>query len=384
MNNIYTNDPLGYYNILGVSAYASARDIKLNYRDRAKEWHPDYNKAPNAMEQFQKISIAYDILQNEALRLEYDLFALAYTSKNYPQMDILDIIKDRQKQENPFVRIISLQYVTGKFVKFSFREEKLACSQAQAKSEVLKCSLLNWLVGWWSIKSFGKNIKALLANYNLIGQNKQDNLTLLIHNAVAYNREGKKEKAYLSAFQALDYANDIQKEKIGEFLRSLEINKNYKLPKWNDTRLKIFQLIIPFLLLMSIAYPFAKSYNFSNSTQKDNEITYFQRVKYANGGEFVDDIVVSKIFDIPLDYDDDTKLYHVVEDVSVMYGPGKKFDVMNKLAKGHTVRITGHSVDKKWYRVMLDNADMGFLQSQEIRQGKGNEIPTFSQIIEQK
>lgn len=58
---MYNRDPLEYYQVLEVSPDADARTIKLSYRDRAKEWHPDYNKAENAMEHFQKISVAYDV-----------------------------------------------------------------------------------------------------------------------------------------------------------------------------------------------------------------------------------------------------------------------------------------------------------------------------------
>ena len=40
---MYNRDPLEYYQVLEVSPDADARTIKLSYRDRAKEWHPDYN-----------------------------------------------------------------------------------------------------------------------------------------------------------------------------------------------------------------------------------------------------------------------------------------------------------------------------------------------------
>lgn len=49
-------------NLLGLSADADVYQIKLAYRKKAKEYHPDINKASNATEMFQKINEAYEFL----------------------------------------------------------------------------------------------------------------------------------------------------------------------------------------------------------------------------------------------------------------------------------------------------------------------------------
>lgn len=51
--------------LLGLSIDADIYEIKLAYRKKAKEYHPDINKAENATEMFQKINEAYEFL-NEA------------------------------------------------------------------------------------------------------------------------------------------------------------------------------------------------------------------------------------------------------------------------------------------------------------------------------
>lgn len=51
--------------ILGVPYNADKYQIKLAYRKKAKEYHPDLNKAPNATEMFQKINNAYEFLNDK-------------------------------------------------------------------------------------------------------------------------------------------------------------------------------------------------------------------------------------------------------------------------------------------------------------------------------
>lgn len=50
--------------MLGVEYNADKYQIKLAYRKKAKEYHPDINKSPNATEMFQKINEAYEFLSD--------------------------------------------------------------------------------------------------------------------------------------------------------------------------------------------------------------------------------------------------------------------------------------------------------------------------------
>ncbi|XP_046672184.1 protein tumorous imaginal discs, mitochondrial-like isoform X2 [Homalodisca vitripennis] len=61
-----------YYEILGVSRNASAKDIKKSYFQLAKKYHPDTNKDPDAVKRFQEVSEAYEVLSDEGKRKEYD------------------------------------------------------------------------------------------------------------------------------------------------------------------------------------------------------------------------------------------------------------------------------------------------------------------------
>ena len=66
-----------YYEVLGVGKSASKEEIKLAYRKKALEWHPDRNKSSDAEEKFKEINEAYEILSNDQKKTAYDQFGHA-------------------------------------------------------------------------------------------------------------------------------------------------------------------------------------------------------------------------------------------------------------------------------------------------------------------
>lgn len=62
------------YEILGVSKDASDSEIKKAFRRRARELHPDVNKAADAEDQFKELNEAYDVLSDSNKRAQYDRF----------------------------------------------------------------------------------------------------------------------------------------------------------------------------------------------------------------------------------------------------------------------------------------------------------------------
>lgn len=53
-----------YYDILELPENASDDDIRRAYRRKAKEFHPDLNKAPDANARFLQVKRAYEVLLN--------------------------------------------------------------------------------------------------------------------------------------------------------------------------------------------------------------------------------------------------------------------------------------------------------------------------------
>jgi len=63
-----------YYDILGVSKTAEKDEIKGAFRKKARECHPDVNKAPDAEAQFKELGKAYETLMDEDKRSLYDRY----------------------------------------------------------------------------------------------------------------------------------------------------------------------------------------------------------------------------------------------------------------------------------------------------------------------
>jgi len=67
-----SDDPKGYYKILGVDKNATEKEIKKAYRKLALKWHPDVCKEKDAEEQFKKLAEAYETLSDANKRRNYD------------------------------------------------------------------------------------------------------------------------------------------------------------------------------------------------------------------------------------------------------------------------------------------------------------------------
>jgi curved DNA-binding protein len=63
-----------YYQLLGVSRSADAKDIQRAYRKLARKYHPDVNKQAGAEDKFKQISEAYHVLTDPESRAQYDRY----------------------------------------------------------------------------------------------------------------------------------------------------------------------------------------------------------------------------------------------------------------------------------------------------------------------
>ena len=77
------------YDILEITSDATEIEIKKSYLHLVKLYHPDKNKLPNAVEHFQQIQTAYEILINPITREEYNKMT---PTKQINFMDMLNKI----------------------------------------------------------------------------------------------------------------------------------------------------------------------------------------------------------------------------------------------------------------------------------------------------
>ncbi len=61
-----------YYKILGVERDATEAKIKSAYRKLARQYHPDVNKSPDAVNKFKDINEAYEVLSDKEKKSRYD------------------------------------------------------------------------------------------------------------------------------------------------------------------------------------------------------------------------------------------------------------------------------------------------------------------------
>lgn len=63
-----------YYDVLGLERDASPEQIKKAYRRLAHKYHPDRNKAEEAIDKFKEAAEAYEVLSDSSKKQEYDTY----------------------------------------------------------------------------------------------------------------------------------------------------------------------------------------------------------------------------------------------------------------------------------------------------------------------
>lgn len=86
LNRYFSTTKKDYYSILGVPKSATKTEVKKAFAQKAREYHPDKNHAPDAKDKFSDISEAYETLGDDNKRKVYDTYGMgADEAKQYGQ-----------------------------------------------------------------------------------------------------------------------------------------------------------------------------------------------------------------------------------------------------------------------------------------------------------
>lgn len=102
-----------YYTVLGLPDGSSVEDIKRAYRKKAREYHPDLNHSPAAMDLFIEITEAYEFLLTHFRSIAKDSEESKNVKKDWDlyQRDIA------RKRAKAYARASYIQFKNTKFYK---------------------------------------------------------------------------------------------------------------------------------------------------------------------------------------------------------------------------------------------------------------------------
>ena len=379
------NDALGYYALLNVKPDADLSIIKKQYYEKAKFWHPDHNEDENALTLFQKVSSAYEILSNAQTRLQYDMLSMVYNQKDFPLIGSLKIYKNQAGKDDFALRVLKQKKVKSNFKACIVNNTKDICNIREAGALVLSTSINNWLFGWWSKDGIKKTLNAIKFNLNAVKSNDNDNLKLLIHNALAYKQEGNIEMAWIYAKQAEHQMADNEKARllIERYIEQLNYvpQKRISIPYWNFNELKIRQLLFPFVLgigaVLALMILFMHKTGNSNAYNKSDG--YYQSIM-VNGQIVPSDMVENHIIKTDNDIRSSRYLMHFNKDATVYHGPDKRYSPLKTAIAGQTVRVIGYTYNQAWYKIIFDDGETGYAHKNDLTKGIGNQIPENSKV----
>ena len=88
--------PKDYYAILGVDKTATDGEIKIAFRQKAKNLHPDVNSGADAQSAFQELNEAYSILSNSVTRARFDTGELSEPEVTFTWEEVDQILRERE------------------------------------------------------------------------------------------------------------------------------------------------------------------------------------------------------------------------------------------------------------------------------------------------
>lgn len=225
-----SQDPKGYYAVLGLPPGADMAAIKAAYRSRVKAVHPDHNRSSHATEEFQRLAEAYRVLKDVVHRAEYDatgVHPLIDDGEDYPATPFACTHCGTVTAQPRYV--VFHQVKSYLLWAKHRRVEGIFCRHC-ADVAAVRASTATWLTGWWSLPGLVLSPLALIRN--LFGGTKprDQNARLLIRQARAFLALDEAELAHALIEQAAHFARlPVHKRQIGDLRASSPATKRRRL-----------------------------------------------------------------------------------------------------------------------------------------------------------
>lgn len=244
-----TDDPQGYYRMLGLAPNASQAQILHAYREWAKKYHPDASGNRDASD-FIRIKEAYDTLSDPARRLRYDQAGSRQADnptsappKN-PWQEPPPATATADPPPPPRMEPIKCAdcgAVTAqpRFCVFYRVWSALVYSQMEkphgvycgycARKRSIRHSAFTWLFGWWSGHGVFWTPLALWKNFRVGEKPKQANAHLLIHQGLYFAQDGHFDMANACFEQAKQFAQGEELDSVLAMQKALPTKEPRKI-----------------------------------------------------------------------------------------------------------------------------------------------------------
>ena len=197
-----------YYGVLRVPKTATAEDIKDAYRLRAKELHPDRNRANDATARFQQLQEAYSVLGSPERRALYDKGDVAAAID--PATKATEVVFEpvpcgacgcisAQPRFVQYDRVISVV-----FASYRIRPAGVFCPTCASKRLFLN-SMVTGSVGWLGVWGFFWSIEAIFRNLTGGTMAPGLNAYILAKQAGYFMQQGRPDLASVLASESVGY-----------------------------------------------------------------------------------------------------------------------------------------------------------------------------------
>lgn len=200
-------DPKGHYRILGVSHFASDRDLERAYRERRRALEQEGGKRLGGSLKRDALEAAWEALSDPEARARYDVEVLgaALHGGDPPAGGPAPVPCIRCGRVSAQSRYQVFHQVTGRLVRVSVaRLHGVYCPNC-ARDVGMAASMLTWLLGWWGFPDGPlQSVRAIWGNARGGSFPSGANARLLARQALAFAGQDKEELALALARQSLD------------------------------------------------------------------------------------------------------------------------------------------------------------------------------------